>query len=132
VTRPTVVERAGVLRRIAETRPWLGVVVTDAQLLVDIAMLPAQGTDRARGYDWLVLGADKWEQINDVAFYASELARDDALARLPRLAVAPRLHHPVPDDCVVLDVDHHHVSSTRARSGEHEIVLPEARSSGLW
>ncbi len=37
VMRPTVEERAEVLRHVARTRAWLGVVVTDARLLVDIA-----------------------------------------------------------------------------------------------
>jgi nicotinic acid mononucleotide adenylyltransferase len=135
VAGPTVDERAAVLRAVAATRPWLGVVVTDARLLVDIAILPAQGADRARGYDWLVLGADKWEQVLDVAFYdGSALARDAAVARLPRLAVAPRLSHALPahDDVVVLDVDHHDVSSSAARAGARDLMLPEAASSGLW
>ena len=125
VTRPTIDDRAAVLRAVAMTRPWLGVVVTDAQLLVDIAA----------GYEWLALGADKWAQVLDPAFYGgSDAARDDAVGRLPRLAVAPRLDHPVPSgpDVVVLDVDHHDVSSSAARAGAADLMLPEARQSGLW
>jgi hypothetical protein len=125
VVRPTIDERADVLRAVAASRRWLGVVVTDARLLVDVA----------HGYDWLVLGADKWEQVRDVAYYDGSIAaRDDAVARLPRLAVAPRLHHDIPvgDHVVVLDVDHHHVSSTAARAGAPDLMLPEAMASGLW
>jgi hypothetical protein len=125
VVRPTIDERAEVLRSVAATRPWLGVVVTDARLLVDIGA----------GYDVLVLGADKWEQVLDVVHYdGSEAARDDAVARLPRLAVARRRDHVLPDDgrAVLLDIDVGHVSSTAARAGARELMLPEAIASGLW
>jgi nicotinic acid mononucleotide adenylyltransferase len=109
--------RVAVLESVAASRPWLGVVVTDRRHLADIA----------EGYDVLVLGADKWAQVLDAEFYESELHRDDALARLPRLAVARRGELPIPDGCVVLDVDLHDVSSTAARSGRVDFVLPEAR-----
>lgn len=105
------------LRAVAATRPWLRVVVTDKVHLADIAA----------GYDVLILGADKWLQLLDAAFYDSPAARDDALARLPRLAVAPRDGCAVPDDCVLLDVEMSEVSSTAARAGRVELVLPEAR-----
>ena len=59
-------DRADVERRrraldalIAAGRPELGVVVTDAQLIADIAA----------GYDVVVMGADKWAQVNDPAWY---------------------------------------------------------------
>jgi nicotinic acid mononucleotide adenylyltransferase len=58
VVRPTIEQRANVLRVVAADRPWLGVVVTDAQLLADIG----------EGYDVLVLGADKWAQVLDPSF----------------------------------------------------------------
>jgi hypothetical protein len=125
VVRPTVDERAAVLRSVAATRPWLGVVVTDHQLLVDIAA----------GYDVLVIGADKWTQVLDVAFYdGSVAARDDAVARLPRLAIATRGDHALPTGphVVPLDVDVGHISSTAARAGAADLMLPEARTSGLW
>ena len=109
-------QRVAMLEAVAATRPWLGVVVTDRVHLADIA----------EGYDVLVLGADKWAQVLDVAFYESTAARDAAVARLPRLAVAPRHAHDVPEGCVVLDIDLSHVSSTAARGGRHDLVVPEA------
>ena len=111
-----IAERIAMLEAVAAVRPWLGVAVTDALHVVDIA----------EGYDVLVLGADKWIQVLDVAFYDSEAARDDAVARLPDLAVAPRNDLPVPDGCEVLAVDLSHVSSTAARAGQRELILPEA------
>lgn len=122
--RPSVDERAGVLRTVAESRPWLGVVVTEHRLLADIA----------DGYDVLVLGADKWEQVLDPAYYDSIGDMHAAVARLPHLAVAARRDHTLPTGSAVtiLEVDHDDVSSTAARAGAVELMLPEARSSGLW
>ena len=91
-------------------RPWLRAGVTDQRHLADIAA----------GYDVLVLGADKWEQLRDPSFYGSMREMEEALARLPRLAVAPRGGHAVPDDCVLLDVDMHDVSSTAVREHGRE------------
>lgn len=108
--------RVAMLEAVAATRPWLRVVVTRKLHLADIAA----------GYDVLILGADKWAQLLDPSFYESSAARDDALARLPRLAVAPRHDFAVPDACVVLDVDLRDVSSTAAREGRIDLVLPEA------
>jgi len=109
-------DRVAMLEAVAAPRPWLGVAVTDDLHLADIA----------DGYDVLVLGADKWVQVLDVAFYESEAARDLAVARLPALAVAPRQGLPVPDACEVLAVDLSHVSSTAARAGRRDLIAPEA------
>ena len=58
-----------------------GAARTDAQLIADLA----------EGYDVCVIGADKWHQLHDLAFYDGlEADRDAALGRLPMLAVAPR------------------------------------------
>jgi hypothetical protein len=126
VVHPTVDERAEVLRAVAgHGRPWLGVVVTDRRLLADIA----------EGYDVLILGADKWEQVLDPRFYDDSVeAMQAAVARLPHLAVAPRKDHALPTGALVtvLDVDHHDVSSTAARAGAVDLMLPEARTSGFW
>jgi hypothetical protein len=131
---PTAEQRMRVLRAVASSRPWLGVVVVDARLVADIAA----------GYDAVVMGADKWEQVLDPVWYGgSAAARDDAVRRLPRLLVAPRAgRHPASIAAeagltvavTALDVPAHlaDVSSTRARSGDHHLMLPEAVSSGLW
>jgi cytidyltransferase-like protein len=108
-------QRLAMLEAVAARRPWLGVAVVDAVHLADIAA----------GYDVLVLGADKWAQVLDPGFYGSEAARDEAVARLPALAVAPRGGKPLPAVCTVLDVDLSHVSSTAARAGRLELVPEE-------
>jgi nicotinic acid mononucleotide adenylyltransferase len=108
-----VEERLAALEELARGRPWLGVAVTDDRLLVDVAA----------GYDVLVVGADKWAQLHDPAWYGgSATARDAAVAALPRVVVAPRAGFPLPDDVEVLDVDpaHHEVSSTAVRAGRHD------------
>jgi len=111
--------RAAAIRRAARTRPWLGVVLTDAQLVAEIAA----------GYDVVVMGADKWAQVNDPAWYGGDpAARDAAVSSLPRVLVAPRPGFEVVG-AEALDVEPHyaHVSSTRARAGEHHLVAPDAR-----
>lgn len=95
-------------------RSWLSGRATEARLLADIA----------QGYDVLVLGADKWHQLHDVGFYGSIAARDEALARLPLIAVAPRAGTALPEgaDVHVLSVpaEAHEVSSTAVRSGRED------------
>jgi nicotinic acid mononucleotide adenylyltransferase len=106
-------QRVAQLEELARGRPWLGVAVTEDRLLVDVAA----------GYDVLVVGADKWAQLHDPAWYGgSPEARDAALAALPRVVVAPRAGFALPEDAEVLDVDpaHHQVSSTAVRGGRHE------------
>ncbi|HEX7168611.1 MAG TPA: hypothetical protein VF230_16645 [Acidimicrobiales bacterium] len=115
-------ERVAAIARAGATRPWLGVVVTDAQLLADLA----------RGYDVLVVGADKWHQLHDVSFYGgSAEARDAAMARLPGVACAPRAGVAPPETpgITVLDLAPWvgAVSSTGARKGAVEWIAPEAR-----
>lgn len=127
IDRPRFDDRIEVLRRAARSRPWLGVVVTDAQLLVDIA----------RGYDVLVLGADKWSQVLDVSFYGSPAERDAAVARLPRLAVAPRPPFVAPEgDVLVLEPGVDQVSATAVRGGRREWMAAEALAfderTGAW
>lgn len=94
-------------------RDWLTCSVTDDRLLADIA----------RGYDFLILGADKAEQLQDPGFYGgSAVARDEALVRLPPLVVAPRSSGLVPEDALVLDLPEWvaGVSSTAVRAGRIE------------
>lgn len=94
----------------------LAVRRTASRLLVDIC----------DGYDLLVVGADKWAQLQDPAWYGSEQARDDALARLPPVVVAPRAGAPVPAGVAVLPVDPavQNVSSSEVRAGRQEWAAP--------
>jgi hypothetical protein len=111
--------RRALAERLGASRPWLRVVVTDAQLITDIA----------DGYDVVVLGADKWAQVRDPAWYdGSVAARDAAVARLARVLVAPRSGHAVVG-AEVLDVPAHiaEVSSSAARAGAHHLIAPECR-----
>jgi nicotinic acid mononucleotide adenylyltransferase/predicted RNA-binding protein with PIN domain len=111
--------RVAAIRRAARARPWLGVTVTDAQLIADIA----------HAYDVVVMGADKWAQVRDPAWYGGdEAARDAALASLPRVLVAPRPGFDV-EGAEVLDIgpEHADVSSTRARAGERHLLASDAR-----
>jgi nicotinic acid mononucleotide adenylyltransferase/predicted RNA-binding protein with PIN domain len=111
--RGDVERRVAALHHLIDSREDLGVEVTDAQLIADIAA----------GYDVVVMGADKWAQVNDPKWYSSEEERDAALARLPRVVVAPRTGHEA-EGVELLDVDpaHRGVSSSRARNGEHHLI----------
>jgi nicotinic acid mononucleotide adenylyltransferase len=127
VELPLLDDRVAVLTDVARSHPWLGVRVTDARLLVDIA----------HGYDVLVMGADKWAQVLDPSWYGSEAARDAALAELPRVLVTPRPGFNISDaEVLPLDEDHGHVSSSAAREGRRELMLPEAAAfdaaTGAW
>lgn len=118
--------RRRALGELAATRPWLAVRVVLARLLVDIA----------EGYDVLVVGADKWAQVIDPAWYGSVEARDRALERLPVVAVAPRPPFPLPEPTtgiVLLDTDpaHHGISASEVRAGRHEWRAP-GTSKGPW
>ena len=108
----TLTDRVSAIERAATTRPWLGVVVLDASLVAEIAA----------GYDAVVMGADKWAQVVDPAWYGHDPeARDAAVAALPRVAVAPRAGLTVPDE-LRLDVPAHigEISATAVRSGRTE------------
>lgn len=113
VAIPRFEDRVAVLERVAAVRPWLSVVVVDAQLIAELAA----------GYDVVVMGEDKWEQIQDAAYYGgSEAERDDALGRLPVVHLVER--------------DPDGVSSTGARSGRTEWMAEEAAAfdadTGAW
>jgi predicted RNA-binding protein with PIN domain len=111
--------RLAAIERLAATRPWLHVVVTDAQLIADIAA----------GYDAVVMGADKWEQVRDPAWYGDDpAARDAALSRLPRVLVAPRAGFTIVGaEALEIPPELGDVSSTAARAGSHHLIVPEAR-----
>jgi nicotinic acid mononucleotide adenylyltransferase len=110
--------RRELVERLSATRPWLRVVVTDAQLVTDIAS----------GYDAVVMGADKWVQVRDPAWYGSEAERDAAVARLARVLVAPRPGFAVVG-AEVLELPDHltNVSSSGARAGASHWIAPECR-----
>ena len=113
---------------------WLSVRVTELQLLADVA----------NGFDVLVVGADKWWQIQDPVWYDGDpTARDAAIGRLPTVAVVPRPGADRPEGArppdLVLPVRAEHVegvSSTRARAGAVELMTPAARRfaerTGAW
>jgi len=114
--------RRMMLERLTASRPWLGIVVTDAQLITDIAS----------GYDVVVMGADKWAQVRDPAWYdGSAEARDAAVARLARVLVAPRPGFEVVG-AETLHLPEHlgAVSSSAARAGNHDLIAPECRPAG--
>jgi nicotinic acid mononucleotide adenylyltransferase len=117
---PSLADRVSVLEAISRSRPWLGVRVTADQLLADIAT----------AYDVLVLGADKWAQVVDPAWYGSVEARDAAVARLPRLLVAARPPFSLPAaEQLTIPEAHLVVSSTAARRGRTEWLAPEAAAA---
>lgn len=116
-------QRLEVLLAVAASRPWLGVRLSDHRLVADLAA----------GYDVVVMGADKWAQVRDPAWYGGSVTeRDAALARLPRVLVAPRDGHPrsaaalAPAEPLDLDAAHGPVSSSAVRAGRLEWMLPEA------
>jgi nicotinate-nucleotide adenylyltransferase len=118
----TLNDRVADLRTAVADRPGWGVVVTTARLLADVA----------DGFDAVVLGADKLAQVLDPAWYGTEPERDDALRRLPTVAVAPRTGQSLDGlvdqaralgvDLVVLDVAGHlhEVSASAVRAGRHD------------
>ncbi|MGO9876282.1 MAG: hypothetical protein ACLPVY_21115 [Acidimicrobiia bacterium] len=111
--------RLTTIEQLTSSRPWLGVVVTEAQLITDIAA----------GYDLVVMGADKWAQVRDPAWYNdSAAARDVAIAQLARVVVAPRPGFEIVG-AEVLDLPTHlgGVSSSAARAGNYDLIAPECR-----
>jgi hypothetical protein len=129
VERPALDDRLAVLRaEVDAAGPWLDVAVTDHRLLVDIA----------RGYDVLVMGADKWQQVNDPRYYGgSPAARDAALAALPELAIAPRPPVAIAaEHALSLPAHHAEVSSSAVRAGSRAWMSPAAAAfdehTGAW
>lgn len=129
VLHPRFEHRIEVLRQAVAGSDWLEVRVTEQQLLVDIAA----------GYQVLIVGADKWWQIQDPEWYDDDpVARDSAMAALPTVAIAPRegletppeLTLPVPPELT------RNISSTAARNGALEVMVPAAHEfalrTGAW
>lgn len=116
-------DRVDELTAIAAIDDRLGVITTADSLLADIA----------EGYEVVILGADKWHQVLDPVWYGDIEGRNDALHRLPTVALAPRPPWPMPGDdasadpppgvdLVLLETDpaHHPVSATEVRAGRDE------------
>lgn len=128
VQHPEFRHRMHVLADAVACYPWIEVRSTEEQLLADIA----------EGFDVLIMGADKWHQINDPVWYDNDPdKRDAAVRRLPELAIAPRPPLLVPASYALDVPDHHaHTSSTLARAGDIELMLPVAQlfaiETGAW
>ncbi len=129
VSHPRFEHRIDVLHRATAEVDWLAVEVTERQLLAEIA----------DGYDLLVVGADKWWQIQDPVWYGDDpAARDRALAALPTVAIAPRddLETPAAQTLAVGRDLIASISSTAARAGNLELMVPAAREfavrTGAW
>ena len=129
VMHPRFEHRIEVLTEAVADVAWLEVRTTELQLLVDISS----------GYDLLIVGADKWWQIQDPVWYNGDAkARDEALNRLPTVAVAARDGLETPDH-LTLDVSSEltaNISSTHARAGNLDLMMPAARDfaerTGAW
>ncbi|HPB44906.1 MAG TPA: hypothetical protein PLP95_03555 [Microthrixaceae bacterium] len=133
LSTPSLDQRVEVLERLAGRVGWMRIVVSEQRLIVDIAA----------GYDVVIMGADKWGQVNDPVYYGGDSARrDDAVARLPRLALFDRadvafnagVRHITEPDAVTLRLEARYldVSSSAARAGASHLMVPEALESGLW
>ncbi len=121
--RPTLPQRLEVIRASIAHIGAASVHTTERQLIADIAS----------GYDAVVMGADKWRQIHDIAFYRDDAHRDEAIGSLPRVVVAARDDVEVPTELrLPLTSDVTAVSSTGAREGNVAWMTPAARDSGLW
>ena len=127
VLRPTFDERLSVIEASVAAVEGLGLIVTEHQLIADISA----------GYSVVVMGADKWHQVNDVRWYADAGARDAAIASLPGLALAPRTGFHVPDEHrLPVSADLLDISSSAVRAGRIEWMTAAARAhheaTGAW
>ena len=122
--------RIGVIEASIAHAPWLQVVVTEGQLISEIA----------KGYDVVIMGADKWMQVQDASFYGDDdAARDAAVASLATVAVFDRPgFEPVGDGGIRLELPDQlvQVSSSAARTGRSDWMTPPARKTaqahGIW
>lgn len=125
---PSFAHRLEVIEQSLGSHESLGFVVTDAQLISEIA----------DGYDIVVMGADKWHQVNDPAWYNGDTeARDRAVNRLPTVAIAPRPPHVIPPELQLpVSEDLLEISSTAARAGHTDQMTAAAAQfdteTGAW
>ncbi|MGI9606478.1 MAG: GNAT family N-acetyltransferase [Acidimicrobiales bacterium] len=113
---PPLLERIALIGADLAAHPEFSVRVTSLTLIADIAA----------GYDVVIMGADKWEQVNDVRYYESVSARDAAIAQLPETVVAPRTGIADPRDPLLTPPELRSVSSTAAREGARHLMAPHA------
>lgn len=130
---PSFDERVAILRDVAASRPWLEVVISDRQLIAEVAA----------GYAAVIMGMDKWLQVIDPSWYGgSEAGRDAAVDALPEVLLAVRdgsAHPgPLPPRVRLLEVPAAHgpVSSSLVRAGRTEWMVEEAARfdalTGAW
>lgn len=118
---PPIADRIALIEADLVDEPWLRIQTTELQLIVDIA----------HGYDVVIMGADKWHQVNDARYYRSPAERDEAIARLPQVVVAPREGSTTPEHLrLETDDEIHDISSTDARNGRRDLMAPKAAE--LW
>ena len=116
--RPSASDRLEIVEKSLSSIPEAAVFETSKQLIADIA----------DGYDLVVLGADKWAQLQDLAFYENEAHMRDCLNRLPALAVAPRNGIQVPKEILLKVSDEINlISSSAVRRGKLEWMTEEAK-----
>ncbi|MFV1989223.1 MAG: hypothetical protein ACC652_00605 [Acidimicrobiales bacterium] len=111
-------ERAETLRLALRDYPQFRVTVTRHQLISDIA----------QGYDLVIVGADKWQQMQDIRYYNFDSdERDASLAQLPEIAIVPRSGLGVPSSLAMgIDDAYRDVSSSDVRAGNLQWLLKTA------
>jgi len=116
--QPRLPHRIEVIEASVAHLPRVEVRTTSLRLIADIS----------GPYDVVVMGADKWVQVNDISFYESQTHRDELVASLPQVAVAARAGDHVPEHLLLpTDTDIHHVSSSDARAGAHHLMTAAAK-----
>ena len=118
---PSFEERIELLHADAAEHSWLVVAETEEQLIVDIA----------KGFDVVIMGADKWRQVNNARYYPSPADRDVAVANLPTVVVAERAGLAIEGRGIALlqtPQELHGISSTDARNGDRHLMAPHARN----
>ena len=127
IMKPSLEERIRVLEASFSKIPQVNIVRTSLQLIADIA----------DGYDLVVMGADKWAQIQDESFYDDVDHMLECISRLPRIAVAPRGEIVVPAE-ILLEVPKKiaTISSSLAREINFEWMTEAAQNfsneTGSW
>lgn len=127
VSQPTLLHRKKVIEESISHIDRASVVISDLQLIADLA----------ENYDLVVMGADKWQQVNEISFYDSPTERDESVARLPQLAIVARGGAPIPlNNELVLEADYNHVSASAAIRDARQFMTPAARAfdrqTGAW